>query len=151
MRCSPFRGPKDITSSGYPLVAFASSSKTFRTDAVPFRTPPLRFLPLRRVTSTRQPLTPQKFQELGYVAFSAFQRSQGFAPPGTSRFCFIPGPPMGFPLGDLLHPKITVTLRLPCPPAVHFVGRLCSIHVSHSTTRSYVPCPSQPLPSCRAN
>lgn len=119
MRCSPFRGPKDITSLGDPLVAFASSSKTTRIDAAPFRAPPLRFLPLRRITSTRQPLTSQNFQALGYVALTAFQRSQGLPPPGTSRPCFMPGPPLGFPLGDLPHPKITAALQSPCPPAVH--------------------------------
>jgi hypothetical protein len=95
----------------------------------------LRSLPLRRLISTRQPLISQNFQGLGYVAFTAFLRSQGFAPPGTSRPYFMPGPPLGFPLEDLLHPKSWITLRLSCLLAVRTVGRSNSAYVSRSISR----------------
>jgi hypothetical protein len=54
-----------------------------------------------------------------YVPSQRFARSQGLAPPGTCRPCFMPVPPLGFcPSGSVSTRRAVHPLGCLCPPGV---------------------------------
>jgi hypothetical protein len=88
---------------GLPLLTFRSSSEFCRTNAVIFRVAPVDdFLPCGLFPFGVFPVLGSYFSRRvpasEYVPSQRFSRSQGLIPPGTCRPCFMPVPPVGFPL-----------------------------------------------------
>jgi hypothetical protein len=85
----------------------------------------------------------------GYVPSQRFSRSQGLAPPGTCRPCFMPVPPLG------LHPSRSFSTRRAvrplerrCPPGVDVVSGCRLDHPGRLGYRVYL---RRPWQSCRGD